>query len=144
MNPALTMPPGVHALLASVLTVIGPSVRSARLVLVLLAAVTLVTFYRSVQALGHHSPGIRTVQFTMLPMLFHQFFLIYTDVVSLLCVLLMVRATMARSLRVAGAIGLVACVMRQDNIVWAAWAVAWSYLDRYGWTWRPLREIVSE
>ena len=143
MNPALTMPPGFHALVAAALAISDPSERAARAVVFVIAVASVVVFYLCAVARRCERPGLRTLQFTLLPVLFHQFFLIYTDVASLLCVLLMVWATMRRKTWLAGWLGLVACLMRQDNIVWVAWAMAWSYLDTWGATWQPVTDVAK-
>jgi len=58
-------------------------------------------------------------------------------------VLLMMLAAAHRKYWAAGALGLLSCLVRQDNAIWVAFVALWSYVRDYGWTWRPLRDSLS-
>jgi alpha-1,2-glucosyltransferase len=140
LNPVLTTLPGFHAIAAALVWGIGgPTQFSVRLAVFGLSLATVGVFYALARTLQPEHAGTRTLQFTLLPILFPQFFLIYTDVTSLLFVLLMMLAAVHRRYWVAGALGFVSCLVRQDNAMWVAFVVLWSYLRDHGWTWRPLR-----
>ncbi len=143
LNPALTMLPGYHAAIALLAWPAGASARAVRVATFALSVVSVLVFHALARRVRADHAGTRTLQFALLPILFPQFFLVYTDVASLLCVLLMMVATTGRRYRTAGLLGLVACIVRQDNVVWAAFAVCWSYLREHGWRWRPVRESLA-
>jgi alpha-1,2-glucosyltransferase len=83
------------------------------------------------------------VQFTFLPILFPQFFLVYTDVPAMLFVLLMMLAAVKRRYHAAGALGFISCLMRQNDLIWMAFVLSWSYLRDNGWNWIPVRQFVA-
>ncbi|MEQ1757241.1 MAG: hypothetical protein ABL986_02910 [Vicinamibacterales bacterium] len=141
LNPTLTTIPGFHALVAGLAWLTGgASELSVRVIVFLLSIATVLVFYALARALQPEHAGIRTLQFALLPVLFPQFFLVYTDVTSLLFVLAMMLAASHRRYRLAGALGLLSCLVRQNNIVWVAFVMLWSYLRASGWTWRPIGE----
>jgi alpha-1,2-glucosyltransferase len=140
INRALTMLPGFHALVAIVALPVGVTESSVRLVVFGLSLGSVVVFHTLARQLDPSTAGMRTLQFTLLPALFHQFFLIYTDVASLLFVLLMMLQAVRGRYAAAGAFGFAAMLIRQDNVVWVAFAVAWSSLRDSGWQWRPVTE----
>ena len=144
LNSALTMVPGFHALVAALVWAGGGATEvSVRVVVFLLSAATIMVFHALARVLRPEQAGTRTLQFTLLPILFPQFFLIYTDVTSLLIVLLMFAATVRRHDRLAGILGLLSCLVRQDNVIWVAFAVCWSYLRDQGWRWAPLSQSLT-
>lgn len=129
LNPVLTTLPGFHAIVAA--SVWGPGGAtqfSVRLAVFGLSLATVGVCYALARALQPEYAVTRTIQFTLLPILFPQFFLIYTDVTSLLFVMLMMLAAVHRKYEVAGALGLVSCLVRQDNVIWVVFVVLWSYL----------------
>jgi alpha-1,2-glucosyltransferase len=139
LNPVLTTLPGFHAMVAAPIWAAGGATTfHVRLVVFLLSLATIGVFHALSVVLQPEHAGTRTLQFALLPILFPQFFFIYTDVTSLLFVLLMMLAAAHRRYRVAGVLGLLSCLVRQNNVIWLAFAMFWSYLRDEGWTWRPL------
>ena len=145
VNPlAPSMLPGFHAIVAGLVWATGQvSESSVRLTVFLLSVATVGAFHALARTLQPEQAGTRTLQFTLLPILFPQFFLIYTDVTSLLFVLLMMLATAQRRYWAAGVLGLVSCVVRQNNVIWILFAVLWSYVRDHGWTWKPLSQSLT-
>lgn len=144
MNPTMTMIPGYHTIVALFIGVTRTTPEfGARLATVLLSLAAVWAFYFLARASDPESSGLKLVQFVFLPILFPQFFLVYTDVAALLFVLLMMLATVRRQYQAAGMLGLASCLMRQSNIVWVVFAMAWSYLRDNGWKWIPLRELID-
>jgi alpha-1,2-glucosyltransferase len=138
LNPVMTMLPGYHVLVALFIRVSGLQPEfGARLGSFLLSVATVVTFYLLAKAMQPESAGTRLLQFTFLPILFPQFFLIYTDVTAMLFVLLMMHAAVRGRYQGAGLFGLASCLIRQNNIVWVLFVMVWSYLRDNGWTWMP-------
>ena len=60
----------------------------------------------------------KSLLFSLLPILFPFFFLIYTDVLSLLFVLLMFYSAVKEKYALSGIFGLLSFVVRQNNIIW--------------------------
>ena len=144
LNSGLTMVPGFHALVAALVWAGGGATESSvRFVVFLISVSTVGAFHALARMLQPEEAGTRTLQFTILPILFPQFFLIYTDVTSLLIVLLMFGATVRSRYWLAGALGLLSCLVRQDNVIWVTFAVCWSYLRDQGWTWPPLSQLLT-
>jgi alpha-1,2-glucosyltransferase len=144
MNPTLTMLPGFHALVAALVSVTGGvSEFSVRVTVFALSLATVGVFYALATRIEPSCAGMRTLQFTLLPILFPQFFLIYTDVTSVLFVLSMMLAAEDRRYWLAGGLGLVACLVRQDNVIWLAFVVLWSYQRDQGWTWTPIAQTLT-
>ncbi len=144
LNPGLTMLPGFHAIIAAFVSVVGgASEFNARLGAFALSLATLAAFYALVRTLRTDDTGTRILQFTFLPILFPQFFLIYTDVAAMLFVLLMMLAAARRHYMVAGVMGLVSCLVRQNDIIWVLFVMCWSYLRDNGWRWIPLRHSLE-
>jgi alpha-1,2-glucosyltransferase len=143
LNPELTTLPGFHAIVAALVWAAGATESSVRLAVFGLSLAAVGVFYALARTLQPEHAGMRTLQFTLLPILFPQFFLIYTDVTSLLFVLLMMLAAAQRKYWVAGVLGLLSCLVRQDNVIWVAFAVLWSYLRDEGWRWKPLTRSLA-
>jgi alpha-1,2-glucosyltransferase len=143
MNAALTMLPGFHAIVAALVWPLGVSNFSVRLAVFALSIATVAAFHWLARTFQPEHAASRTLQFTLLPILFPQFFLIYTDVTSVLFVLLMMLAAGKRRYALAGILGLLSCLVRQDNAVWVVFAAAWSYLRDYGWTWKPAAHLAT-
>lgn len=144
LNLELPMLPAFHALVAGLVWIGGGlSEFAVRLAVFGLSLATVVVFYVLAKTLSPEEAGTRTLQFTFLPILFPQFFLIYTDVTSLLFVLLMMLAVVRRRYWVGGGFGILACLVRQNNVIWLAFAVVLSHVSEYGWTWRPLAQLLT-
>lgn len=144
LNEGLTTLPGFHAIVAAVSWLAGgPSELVARWVVFGLSLATLLTFYALLRAVRPADAGTRLLQFTFIPFLFPQFFLIYTDVPAMLFVLLMLTAVARGSYRAAGLFGLASCLIRQNDIVWVVFALAWSYLRDNGWRWIGVRDALD-
>ena len=136
MEPSVTTLPGYHALLALAAWVIDTArVPSVRLIQFEIALATMATFFFLARRRGPASATVKTLQFVFLPILFPLFFMFYTDMASLWFVLLTALATSAGRYPTAGVMGLASCLVRQNNIVWAALAFAQGYVADHGWRW---------
>jgi alpha-1,2-glucosyltransferase len=144
LNEGLTTLPGFHAIVAGASWLAGgPSEFVSRATVFVLSLATVFAFYALVRAVRPQDAGTRLLQFTFIPFLFPQFFLIYTDVPAMLFVLLMLVAVARGRYRAAGFLGLVSCLIRQNDIVWVVFALAWSYLRDNGWTWIGARQSLD-
>ena len=145
IDPRLTMIPGYHALLASMAWAADArSVTAIRLFTFIVGLGAVSAFYLTARAERDRDPIATTLQFAFLPIAFPLFFLIYTDITSLLFVLLMVLSAVKKRPRQAGLFGLISCLIRQNNVVWVAFVLVWSYVDENGWTWAPIKQTLGK
>lgn len=96
--------------------------RVRRLVTFGLSLAAAYVFLLLARELGGTGAGTKTLQFLLLPVAFPLFFLVYTETTSLLFVLLMLLAALGGRPGLAGLAGLAACLVRQNDIVWVAFA----------------------
>ena len=136
MEPSITTLPGYHALMALAAWFMGTArLPSVRLVQFEIALCTILTFFLLARRKNAAHATLKTLQFVFLPILFPLFFMIYTDVASLLFVLLTALAASAGRYPAAGVLGLASCLIRQNNIVWTALAFAQAFVRDHGWRW---------
>jgi alpha-1,2-glucosyltransferase len=138
MEPDLTTLPGFHALMALGAWLSGTSrMPSLRLFQFEIALCAIAVFFFLARRRDPAHVAHKTLQFVFLPILFPQFFLIYTDVASLGFVLLTALAAGQGRYRTAGVFGLASCLVRQNNIVWVALVFVQAYVADHGWRWPP-------
>ena len=80
--------------------------------------ISIFAFLISARKLDPDFYDIRTVQYCFFPILFPYFFLLYTDVTSLLFILLMLYGFLRESYLWTGLFGIAGMLIRQNNIVW--------------------------
>jgi alpha-1,2-glucosyltransferase len=124
LDPRLTTFPTYHALVAAVLALTGTSsLTAARTVDLAISAALLAVFAAAVLRIhGRRTIAARRMaQLAFLPILFPFFFLVYTDVLSLLLVLLGVLLADRPRPVLAPLAAWAAVLVRQTNVVWAVW-----------------------
>jgi len=145
LDPRLTMIPGYHALLAAIAWATDTfSLRAIRFFTFIVGQGSVVAFYFTAREQRARNPLVSTLQFAFLPVAFPLFFLIYTDITSLLFVLLMVLSAIKKRPQQAGLFGLISCLIRQNNVVWVAFVLTWSYVDENGWSLAPIRQTLAK
>jgi alpha-1,2-glucosyltransferase len=119
LEPRLSNIPGYHLLMAGLArlhgTVSPPVVRSLNAAF---AGLLIVVFALDLRAIHGRVPLARVAQFAFLPILFPFFFLVYTEALSTLLVLLALLATLRQRPFVAVLMCGLATLVRQPNIVW--------------------------
>ena len=91
----------------------------------------------------HGEKGLgKGLEYVFFPILFPFFFLIYTDVLSLLMVLAMLYFVLMKRYKIAGIFGIFAFFVRQNNVVWMAFMVAFVYIEENGWKF-DIRKILE-
>lgn len=128
---ALTMLPGYHATIAAAGKLAhDESLGFARLATLAFGILAIPAFagIRRAVAPGE-DPVVPTLQFVFFPLLFPFCFLVYTDVPSLALVLWALRASLAGRDVAAGAIGIVALLFRQTNVVWIGLIALWRLIE---------------
>ena len=76
---------------------------------------------------------LRTLQLMFLPLIGPFFFLLYTDVLSLLFILLTAFFIIKKQHTFAGLMAILAVLIRQNNIVWLIFFLALAYEARFKW-----------
>ena len=132
---------GFHATAAIFAWLTGQSGReSIRLFVLLVSAATILTFRSLVTSFEPQASTVRTLQFALFPLLFPFWFLIYTDVLALLLLLLAVLALTRDRFHVSGIMMLVSMAVRQTYVVWLAFLGVWTAVVNSA---GPLRQLAS-
>jgi len=119
LNAALTTLPGYHALLGLIGYVTGvTSIPFMRFFSLLIGLATIRVFWLISREISRDAGWLRMLQFISFPLLFPFFFLLYTDVLSLLLVLLTCLFTLRERFTLAAVMSLAGVLVRQTNIVW--------------------------
>lgn len=133
----LTMLPAYHAAIAGLLKAAGFfSVDFARFIHMLLSLWALPVFYGVCRTLSQQQADTRTLLFLSCPVILPFFSLIYTDLPSLVLVLLMVYFSLRSVHWLAAAIGLLAIATRQTNLIWLCYCATLVIADQWqqkGW-----------
>jgi alpha-1,2-glucosyltransferase len=118
-NPSISTLPGYHYLVFAIASAFrAESVTAIRLISFGISVLSIGAFYLLANRVKAADTDSKTLQYIFFPLLYPFFFLIYTDVTSLMLVFLGVYLTLRQKYHLAGAIGIMACLVRQDNIVW--------------------------
>jgi alpha-1,2-glucosyltransferase len=121
LNPYITQLPGYHAVIALPGRLFGvQDLPLLRLLTFLLSLSALPIVYLTARALDEQSALVRTVQFVFFPILLPFFFLLYTDLLSLLLVVLGFLLVWRRHPVWGGIAGVGAVLVRQTDIPWLA------------------------
>jgi alpha-1,2-glucosyltransferase len=133
---------GFHAAAAAFAWLTGrPTQEGIRLFVVLIAAGVILTFRSLARSFAPQAGTIRTLQFTMFPLLFPFWFVIYTDVLALLFVLLAVWAFTRDRFHLTGFLGALGTAVRQTSVVWLAMLTVWTTLVNLN---RPVRQLARQ
>lgn len=128
LNPSLAMGPGYHVVMAAIAKICGRSdLDMLRLYTTFLSIVCVYAFYITSVQTGNGSHLIRTVQFMALPVIFPYFSLVYSDIFSLLNVLLCYCWQLKKRYVVAGIFAFIAVIARQPSIIWIVMFFAMDY-----------------
>lgn len=90
---------------------------------------SILVFYLLAKKVYHTSSIIKALQFSFFPILFPFFFLVYTDVLSLLLVLCALYLVLSKKYDLAGAFGVLSMLVRQNNVMWLAFLCAFVFFQ---------------
>jgi alpha-1,2-glucosyltransferase len=122
-----------HALLAVISKIAGiASIKFFRAVNLVFALAAILVFGITCEKLNRNSSIVTLLQFSFFPIVFPYFFLIYTDILSLLMVLTALFFLVKKKYEWSGLFSIFACFVRQDNIVWLSFFFTLAYIDAYG------------
>ena len=134
LDPELTTIPGYHLILALFASLLSlSSTSSIRFLSLLFSMFSVLTFFLFAKRIHPDSSLIKTLHYCFFPILFPFFFLIYTDVFSLLLILLSSYTLLRRRYYLAGTIGTLSILVRQNNVVWVVFLCMFNYLEEYGY-----------
>jgi alpha-1,2-glucosyltransferase len=130
---------GFHGTAAIFAWLTGHSGReSIRLFVLLVSGATILTFRSLVKSFEPQASTVRTLQFAMFPLLFPFWFLIYTDVLALLLLLLAVLALTRDRFHVTAILATLSVAVRQTYVVWLAMLGVWTAVVNFA---GPLRQL---
>ncbi len=119
MNEQLTMLPGYHWFVAGPMFLTGMHVLNFyRAITIILSLLSVAVFQAILRTLKSRASVPRTLQYAFIPILFPFFFFFYTDVPSLLLILVSILLTLRRQYVFAALVCIVSMAVRQNNIVW--------------------------
>ena len=124
----LAMTPGYHAFMAFVTKLLGTtSLEAMRTVNVMISAVCIGTFALLLRQVHGRVPAQRLIQFSFFPIILPYYFLVYTDIFSLLLVLTAMLLALRRQHFFAALAAIAGVTVRQTNIVWLVLAPVLAY-----------------
>lgn len=124
--------PGYHALVAVIAKLFGcTSVGALRAISLVFSFLSVVVFYFIAGKLSGEPAFIKTLHYFFLPILFIFFFLLYTDVLSLLLVLLTFLLVLKKQYHLAGVAGILSMAVRQNNVMWLGFFVLYIFFENY-------------
>jgi alpha-1,2-glucosyltransferase len=119
LSPAITMLPGYHYAVFAIAWLFGAkSVAAIRFISFCIAILSMAAFYVLARQLREQDSLSKTLQYVFFPLLYPFFFLIYTEPLSILLVCLAIYLTLRKRYSIAGLVGILSCLVRQDNIMW--------------------------
>jgi alpha-1,2-glucosyltransferase len=119
INPDLTTIPGFHYLYYSISVIFNyESIIFFRTISLFISFLTIFIFYLITKEIKSKNKTNKTIQFIFMPILFVFFFLIYTDILSLLIVLTSILFALKNKINLTAFFGIISMLIRQNNIIW--------------------------
>ncbi len=132
LNPLLTTIPGYHLILATLLKPFpNPALPLARTLTFIFSLLSILVFFLIVKKIDPTSLFTKTLQYAFFPVLFPFFFLLYTDVFSLLLVLAAFFFALRKSYNLTAFIGVASIAVRQNNILWLLFLFTFMFFQEY-------------
>jgi len=134
-HSAITMIPGYHLIISSFLYLFKlDSIESARFISLILALFSVYIFFCCARTLHSRVSIQRTLSFFSLPIMFPFHFLLYTESVSLVFILIGFYFYFKRSLNLCALFLGISVLIRQPNIMWIIMIFLVEYIDNNGLT----------
>ena len=129
----LTTIPGYHLVLAVLCLATGvETANGARLVSLAMSLPAILVFYRMARRFHPSQAEAATLQLYFLPILLPYLFLLYTDGFSLFLVLLSIHLVLCERRGAGAFVGILAMLVRQNNVIWLLFGALLSYLQDFG------------
>ena len=133
VDKKLAVTPAYHHVIAFIGRVLRvDSVDALRLISLLLSLVAVVPFYASSRRLSPDTAIVRSYQFLFLPILLPYCFLLYTEPLAIVFLLVAVWLALNRYDTLCGVAGLLSALVRQNLIVWMGFLFFWIYVRDEG------------
>ncbi|MCG8570064.1 MAG: Dol-P-Glc:Glc(2)Man(9)GlcNAc(2)-PP-Dol alpha-1,2-glucosyltransferase [Spirochaetes bacterium] len=127
INKDITMIPGYHFFIGMIISVLETApIWLIRLISFLFCVLAIPVFHY----LGEKN-YLKTWEFAFFPIIFPFYFLIYTDLFSLLFVLLAFMFFKNKKYQISGIIMIMSLLIRQNNIIWIIYFFTSLYLEQY-------------
>lgn len=127
--PDLPMPATYHLLVSIPARVLGPSLVVVRGTSVLMAAMTVALVVGILARRQAGAPGMAVLHYAWHPVLFPLAAMAYTEAASVLLVVGAIYAQVRRRFALSGGILLLACLVRQSNLMWVVFMALWAVGD---------------
>lgn len=137
----ITTIPGYHLTIAFFAKFFGDlGARQLRLISLFLSLITIPIFYLTARKLNAQNLIIKTLQYVFLPISFFYFPLVYTDIFSLLLVLIAFYLAISKKYSWSAIFLLFSLLVRQNNIVWVAFFWLYTYVqeNEFYFSWKKL------
>jgi hypothetical protein len=134
----------VHLLIAAILRITGPSLLAARAVSAALTICSILVFHAAVRVRQPDAAGSQTLLMAWNPLFLPYCVLVYTEPASMLAIVLGLYLHVRRCTILAAAALLVACLIRQSNIAWAALMAIWLLIESGEAGPRPTRAAIRK
>lgn len=138
LNEILMTVPGYHFVIALLVRITGVSkLADVRLIAFVINLFLIPLFYTLVRFMDKGNAGRKTLQFAFLPVIFPFYFLIYTDIFSLIFILCAFYFVLKKNYGGAGLASTASLFIRQNNVFWLLFFNLLLYILMYG---LPLRK----
>lgn len=133
LTEGLSIIPGYHFLLSLILQAIGSTdISIMRFVSFVFSLLSILVFFTIAWSIEKKSATIRTIQYSFFPLMFPFFPLLYTDIFSVFVILTVLFMVLKKRYHLAGFIGTLSLLFRQNNIAWLLFLHGLFYLQEYG------------
>jgi len=129
----IAMGPGYHFVMALPTWIFRlGTVASVRFLEILVSAGFLLLFYRLARQLDPAHASMKLLQVSLYPLLFPYYFILFTDIMTTLFVLLCFYFVLSRRYTLAGLVGSLSLVVRQSSVVWLVLFLVFAYIQEHG------------
>ena len=119
LTEGLSIVPGYHVVVALVASFLKwNNLFQIRLIAYLFNLLSILIFYLVARVISRKEAGIKTLEYSFFPIIFPFFPLVYTDIFSVLVVLLALLFGLKKHYFLSGVLGIGSLLIRQNNIVW--------------------------
>jgi alpha-1,2-glucosyltransferase len=143
VHPGITMLPGYFLVVGLITRLFGEYADTTARLVNLAGSIPLLFLARSLVERAWPGQGwIRAAQVLFLPLLYPFFFLMYTETWSLVCLTGMLLAALGGRTMVAALVAVAGMAIRQDFVIWAAFAFLLVCLEKDTWRGRVNQALV--
>jgi hypothetical protein len=127
--PDIPMLPGYHWIIAIFSAIVGASLNFSRFMTFLISAMAIVLYASILQQKNGKRSKCFPLLLAFLPILFPYTAMAYTDAVAVFFIIGLIWAQTKRLYILSALSGLIACLIRQSNMVWMVFIIAWNALE---------------